>query len=207
MAGEDKFFDNNEKKIPEPETSRLMDDVMTAILMNATKPSSLELSDHGQVRKIDIPPGWEEGPNYDGREHSASYKEFHPAGDKDCQLGFYYRGRRTSEAAGKNFHDQLAKPPHALSADELKSVAEIIRDKSNPADFNTKSARTEDVNGKRVLILEGQYTANKQYAKHLFVDSDNTGTAVQEIFFQAPEHKFQNFSKPADEALKSIKWK
>lgn len=186
---------------------RLMDDLMSTIAKNATKPAVSEVTDLGQISKMNLPTGWEEGVQQQHRQHAASYQEFHPVGEPECQLGFYYRGRRTSELAGQRFRDLLNKPPHALSRDEIDSLKEIVRDKYSPADFQCSNARTVDIGGKRVLLLEGRYKAIQQDSKHLFIDSDGTGTAVQEIFFQAPKDKFANYAKVAEQSMKSIKWK
>ncbi len=185
----------------------LIDSLMVDLMRNATKPALNELKDLGQINKIDLPGGWKNGTDYNNGQHSATYKEFHPAAAPDCQLGFYYRGHRTSESAGCNFHNLLQKPPHNLSEQELKSLGEIVRDKANPKDFTATSARTEDLNGKRVLMIEGEYTASKQVAKHMFIDSDGTGTAVQEVFFQADSKQYPKYSPAASDAMKSIKWK
>ncbi len=193
--------------VEESRTQRLLDDVMMSVMLAATKPPEIEVTGVGQVKTMEVPGNWEAGPDYSKRQHSATYQEFHPTGQRDSQLGFYYRGRRTSEMAGKNFHALLDKPPHTLAEAELKALKEVVRDKANPEDFQVKSARTEDLNGKRVLILEGRYTANQNDSKHIFIDADGSGTSVQEIFFQAPKDKFQTYVNTADQALKSIHWK
>ncbi len=207
--------DNPHKEINEPvdgntksdSSQKLMDDLMGAIMSNATKPATNEVTDLGQISCMELPSGWEKGADEEKRQHSATYHEYHPEGDPSCQLGFYYRGRRTSENAGHNFHEVLNKPVHSLSRSEFDSLKETIRDKFNSTDFHATNARTVDINGKRVLLLEGRYNEIQQDAKHIFVDADGTGTAVQEIFFQAPKDKFANYAKTAERAMKSIRWK
>jgi hypothetical protein len=192
---------------PSETSERMMTDVMTMLMERATNPAKEQVTNLGQIARMEMPSGWQPGPNYDTRQHSATYREFHPQGDPGCQLGFYYRGRRTSEYAGDKFHETLQKPSHILGDAELATLKEVIRDKANPADFELKSAHTEDINGKRVLVLEGRYTGNQQDSKHIFIDADGTGTAVQEIFFQAPKDKYQRYAKAADDAMHSTRWK
>ena len=195
-------------EVAENPNQKIMQDVLSSIMAKATKPDQGEVTNLGQLKKMNMPVGWQPGPDYSQRQHSGSYQEFHPAGDPECQLGFYYRGRRTSEAAGENFHNVLSRPPHALSEGEYMSLKEVLRDKAKqPEDFMVRAARTEDLNGKRVLVVEGRYTGNQNDSKHIFIDSDGSGTAVQEIFFQAPKDKFGAFIGEANQAMHTARWR
>jgi hypothetical protein len=208
MASDTRQDANKSLDSRRPDTSeKMMNDVMNLIMLRATNPPQDRVTDLGQISRMEMPSGWQAGPDYNNRQHGATYREFHPAGDPGCQLGFYYRGHRTSAMAGEKFHDVLQKPSHIVGEAELASLKEIVRDKANPKDFELKSAHTEDINGKRVLILEGRYTGNQQDAKHIFIDSDGTGTAVQEVFFQAPKDKYQRYAKVADDAMHTARWK
>lgn len=203
--------DNSEKQdvdSAEATTSQLlMDAVIRSVMATGIKPPAPEVTNVGQVRKMEMPLGWEQGPDYSKRQHAANYQEFHPNGQNDCQLGFYYRGRRTSESAGENFHNILSQEDHELSKNEYNSLEEVVRDKAKAVDFTLKSARTEEINGKRVLVVEGRYNKNQNDSKHMFIDSDGTGTAVQEIFFQAPKDKFAVYGNAATQAMKTVRWK
>lgn len=184
----------------------LMDAVLRSVMMTGIKPPTEQLNEHGQIKHMEMPGGWLAGPDYSKRLHSASYQEFHPPGQEDCQLGFYYRGRRTSASAGETFTKTLEEAPHHLSGAEYASLQEIVRDKAKNSDFTLKDARTEDLNGKRVLVVEGRYNGNQNDVKHIFVDADGSGTAVQEIFFQAPKEKFGKFIKAAERSMETISW-
>lgn len=188
-------------------TQRLMDAVMTSIMKTGTLPDRPEMTNLGQIQKMQMPAGWEAGPDYSHRDHSYTYHEFHPQGQKDCQLGFYYRGRRTSEVAGRNFNQILDAPAHELTPAEYSSLGEVLRDKAKAEDFTVKSARTEDINGKRVLVVEGRYNVNQNDSFHVFVDSDNSGTAVQEVFFQAPKDKFAKYGADAEQSIRKVRWR
>lgn len=185
----------------------LLEALMRQIMMTGTQVPSLEASNIGQIRKMTIPPAWEKGPDYNNREHAGSYKEFHPYGKTDCQLGFYYRGRRTSETAGQNFKEVLEQESHELTPTEYSSLEETLRDKARAEDFTVKNARTEEINGKRVLIVEGRYNKNQNDSTHMFIDTDGTGTAVQEVFFQAPKEQYAKYAGAAKTAMESIRWR
>lgn len=206
--GENDNLPNQAAESPEATTNQLlMDAVIRSVMATGIRPPAPEVSNLGQIKKMEMPIGWEAGPDYSRRQHSASYQEFHPNGQKDCQLGFYYRGRRTSESAGEKFHDILSAADHELSKAEYRSLEEVLRDKAKDDDFTVKSARTEELNGKRVLIVEGRYNKNQNDSKHIFIDSDGTGTAVQEVFFQAPKDKFALYANAASQSMKTVRWK
>ncbi len=199
---------NNQTNEAEETTNQiLLDAVMRSVMMSGIKPPTEELNEHGQIKHMEMPGGWQAGPDYSKRLHSGTYQEFHPPGQEDCQLGFYYRGRRTSESAGELFKNTLDQEPHQLSGAEYASLQEIVRDKAKSADFTLKGAHTEELNGKMVLVVEGRYNANQNDAKHVFLDADGTGTAVQELFFQAPKDKFGKYIGASDRAMKTINWK
>lgn len=107
----------------------------------------------------------------------------------------------------KAFHDILSATPHQLGASEFKSIPEVLQDKANPADFGILSARTQNLSGKNVLIVEGRYKALQQDAYHIYVDSDGTGSNVQEVFYQAPKDKYPAHLKEAKDSFNSIQWK
>ncbi|HEY9868983.1 MAG TPA: hypothetical protein V6D08_07440 [Candidatus Obscuribacterales bacterium] len=165
------------------------------------------LQDHGQIQRMSIPAGWQEGPSSINGAGTSHFREFHPREDPQVKLCFYYRGLRTSREAAKNFRDVLDKPPHVLSSAELASLKETLRDRGNPRDFKVLTAQTEDINGKRVLVVEGTYTGIQQDARAILVDSDGTGSAVQEIYFQAPKGDYLRYLKTAKDSMKSIRWK
>lgn len=161
----------------------------------------------GQIQEMQPPAGWQEGKPVKPTAGSSLYQEFHPADQPDVRLCFYYRGRRVSESAGEAFHDILQKPAHTLSAAELTSIKEVLRDKANPNAFGTLAARTEDMNGKRVLVIEGHYKGIQHDTHAIFIDSDGTGSAVQEVYYQAHKDKYERYHQAALGSLKSIGWK
>lgn len=171
--------------------------------------SNMPVTDIGQIKAMDLPSTWTAGTVQQNVFAADAYKEFNPDKDVDVKMCFYYRGIRTGRYAGEAFQKVLKEAPHDLSDEEYSSLQETLRNKD--ADYFTKtSARTEDINGKRVLVVEGSFSNNKSNQtdnKTIYVDSDGTGTAVQEIYFQAPAGKYKQYAADADRAFKSINWK
>jgi len=189
---------------------------LVAQYLEVSKPPSaaasggpVEIRNKGQIADMTFPKNWKEGTTepYTGIGHR-SYNEVQLAGDKDVAVSFFYRGfPLRDDKQAQAFHDTLGKSPHTLSSAELQSMKEVLGDKANPNDFNMLSARTEALNGKNVLIVEGRYKTLQQDAYHMFVDSDGSGKNVQEVFYQAPKDKYFAHLKEAKTAFGSIKWK
>ncbi len=167
----------------------------------------VQIRDHGQIKDMTLPKDWVEGGPYkiDG-PGTRSFREFHPTENPEALIGFFYRGLKIGEAGGKNFHDILDKPPHSLSQAELTSLSDVLRDKGKPEDFAVYSAKTMDWNGKKVLVVEGRYKELQQDALEIFVDADNDGRVVQEVYYQAPKDSFLKYLKAAKDSLRSIQW-
>lgn len=189
------------------EVSKFLDQWLSSKSSDKTGGKMGESIGIGQVAEMNLPPGWKEGQPEKSGSGTSSFREFHAADSPEAKLCFYYRGRRISEEGGRHFHNLLEKPPHNLSAEEVQSLGEALRDRANPDDFNMLVAKTEDINGKRVLVIEGRYKEIQQDTRALLVDSDGSGTAVQEIYYQAPKDLFPKYLLAASSAMKSIQWK
>jgi hypothetical protein len=169
-----------------------------------------EAKDIGQVADMKLPAGFVPGAQRDGGSGSNSFfQEYHSGADPSLQVYFEYRGHRMSQDASTKFHQALAAAPHNLSQTELKSLGELLQGKSDPGDFQISTAKTQDVSGKRVLLVEGDYVNQTPplRARTLYVDSDGTGSAVQEITFQAPTSSFNKNIVQGTRSLDSITWK
>jgi hypothetical protein len=188
-----------------PEVSKFLDEWIKPKQPAAGRPS--DNVSIGQVHEMKIPSGWMEGQSVKPVGGSSLFREFHPSEDPEVKLCFFYRGRRVSDQSAKAFHSALEQPAHTLKANELESLREVLREKGNPQQFNITAARTEDLNGKRVLVVEGKYLNTELESRALFVDSDGSGSAVQEIYYQAPRAQYAQNLQAAIDAMKSIRWK
>ncbi|MBX9686244.1 MAG: hypothetical protein K2X27_06050 [Candidatus Obscuribacterales bacterium] len=183
--------------------NRFLEELMTP----AKTPGKGPNASIGQVESMTLPDGWQAGPVEKPYGGASFYQEYNPQGNSDTKITFFYRGKRISEDGGKNFHEILQKPAHVLSPQEFNSLAEVLRDKAKAQDFDTVMAKTEDLNGKRVLIVEGRYKDLQEDNRSVLIDADGSGTAVQEIYYQAPKAQFIRNYKQAILSMKSINWK
>ncbi len=182
---------------PEPAQLALISDAST---VQETR------SNYGQISNMAMPAGWVPGEQLNNVVGNSSFRQFHPSDNPDVRLSFYYRGRRTSEAAGEKFRRLLEERLHLLSRKELEAIAETVRDKAGTSGFKLFRARTEDINGKHVLIVEGRFVEIQQDTRCMLVDADGTGTVVQEIAYQAPLSKYLRYLGQAKAAMDSIHW-
>jgi len=169
-----------------------------------------EIVDDGQVDSMVFPVGWvagepAENPGIGSRWFREVYREDSP----DTSICFFYRGLPVADGPAAAFRGVLDRPPHPLSDDELQSLSRILEHKTpfKSELFELTSARTEDWNGKNVMIVEGQYKESDDRIFEIYVDADGTGRFVQEIFYQAPGDQFSKFADEAQSALLSVKWK
>jgi hypothetical protein len=165
--------------------------------------------DHGQIEDMALPNGWlQSAPHrFAGGVGTQSLYEFHPADAPPAKLCFYYRGLPESEEVGQKFRAVLDQEPHHLSGEEMKSLDEVLDDKAGAEAFTPFVARTENWNGKRILIVEGRYVKIGEDAMEIFVDAGGDGRLIQEIFFQAPRDLYEKYWTEAKKSMQSIEWK
>lgn len=162
----------------------------------------------GNVDQMLIPNGWveEKMPAGMGGIGTRNLREFHPPEDPTAKLAIFYRGLPVDDASAANLQSVLKQPEHTLSTQEIQGLKNVLRERSDPEVVSLNSAKTETINGQRVLVIEGQYKQTGSNIKEIFVSNDKSG-AVQEIYFQAPANSYGKYSPMADQALKSIRWK
>lgn len=161
----------------------------------------------GQVKALRLPEGWTECPNDDTIGDRQYLREFMAEGHDQVRISFFYRGSRVDNQSGKDLLKLLSGESHELNQAELDDMAFILRDASVADWFNIRSARTEILNKKKILLVEGTWTANGRENLAIFIDTDGTGTAVQEIHFAAPKADYKDYLNSAVQAIKSVEWK
>lgn len=168
----------------------------------------VEVSNFGRVGSILLPPGWvERQPEPDEANPKRKLREFHPQESTDVKMCLFFRGHKVAEENASAFKTLLEKPPHFLTPTELKSVAEIVRDKADKTVFKVIVIATRDVNGLPVLVTEGRYLETNQDVYAIHADADGSGSIVQEVIYQGPKEDYLRFFSEALGAIKSIQWK
>lgn len=164
------------------------------------------ISNLGAVDKMSLPAGWTPGEEKTGIAGQGSSRQFLAPGAKDVELTVFERGRRYSSNAAA-FRDLLDKPAHVLSPKELESISTILGNYSDPRAFTMNACRTEDIGGKRVLVLEGSWNAVGHDSYSVLANPDGNGETVQEIYYKAPAADYKAHVNEAMQAIRSIRWK
>jgi hypothetical protein len=165
------------------------------------------IHDHGQISRMNLPHNWVEGRTQAAVSGTSFFKAFHPADQPEAMLCLFYRGTRLGRRDAQSFRQLLGQQYHLLMPEEIRAVATTMRHMGRPEQFKIHEAQTQNWNGRSVLTVAGLYMHLQHLAFAIFVDSDGTGTAVQEIYFQAPKKLYLLYFQEAREALSSIVWK
>lgn len=186
------------------ESERLFDEIF-----QTNKPQQargLHTGEIGQVRDMILPPGWRQGERRGGQIFSLA---FHPASNPEASLVFRYRGFRVSKEAAAGFSSILSQKPGKLDHTDLRSLPEIIGNIAKPEVFSFDHVLIEEINGRRVLSIKGNYTNEHSGLFALYGDADRSapGTVVQEISFSAPPVVFERYLPEMIESLHTILWK
>ncbi len=165
------------------------------------------LQDHGQIKRMRLPDGWE-GRQVDlGEFDQRTMLEFTAPGHPDVRLSFFYRGVPVDEYSGEAFREVLDQPEHTLSPEELEDIADVLDNLAMPETFLLETANTMEVAGKKVLAVAGTWLASENKTWAIFIDADGTGSVIQEIHFLAHSDRYNAFVDEAWKAFESIEWK
>jgi hypothetical protein len=165
------------------------------------------VTNRGQVKRFDVPEGWSETTPSRGVGDVDYLQEFTSAENEAVKLSFYYRGTRINKVTATEFLHIQATEPHELLPAERERIGIVIRDAAETKWFDLQSIRTDVINKKKVLVVEGTWRKNRLSNLGLFLDTDGSGSAIQEIHYLAPEEDYQQFLPVAIKAIKSIEWK
>lgn len=157
----------------------------------------------GQIKQMTLPMGYV----LDKDPSDLLLKEYYAESDDRVRFSFYYRGHRIPEAQGEIFKQMLAAGPRDLGLPDLEPISLIVMNVVLPEYFDFGNARISDLCGRRVLIVDGYWKGDGTSAFAVYVDSDGTGTAIQEIHFVAPPQLYPLYLEAAKSALKTIIWK
>lgn len=186
---------------------------LDSIYLLANKPDnskhdlmSTDIENLGAVEKMKLPAGWSKGEQRSGIGGLGHSQQFLLSDSKDTELTVFERGRRY-ESNASAFKSILAQPPHTLSAAEKEALGPILGNYGDPRAFAMASCKTEDLNGKKVLLIEGSWQELGHRSYSLINNPDGEGQTVQEIFFKAPAKKYELYLPLAKQSIKSIQWK
>jgi hypothetical protein len=133
-------------------------------------------------------------------------RRFQPPNAPNIQLQFISPGQRLIEQTAENVRAVLEKPPHRLEEAERRLLLPVLRDLADQASFNLESAQTWDLNGRRVLCVEGRWLLDPFRSMTLFVDIDGSAEAFEEIVCVAPADEFEPRRHMFEQILQTVEW-
>ncbi len=165
-----------------------------------------EIRNQGQIAKMTLPTNWSEDIHCSAQESIATLRSFSPEGEDTEKICFYYRGAPIGMTEGQDFNTILNTPSHALADEEIEAMGNVIRKLSNHNLFEMYSAETLDINGRRLLCVSGQWKDSQSITRHFFINCDDSGRIIQEVFFLAPCEKFLNTLPIFLACLQTVEW-
>lgn len=160
----------------------------------------------GQIDQIAIPKNWKQNPAT-FESAAGSFTSFKSDKAEDATLCFYSRGGAIDETAAKAFRGVLDKPAHRLSAEELTSLSTVMRERIPGQNFKVTQAGTQDIDGRKVLFVEGQHTNADLNVVAVYIDAAGDGRNVQEVYYQAPSASYLLGRPQAMESFRSMRLK
>lgn len=172
------------------------------------------LPDYGQIDHMNLPEGWHLSQVHHREIGGYSFRQCNPPDDPEVAICFFYRGLGLPPQESQEFCGILTKPPHQLDQSEHDKCEVVLRGRDDPQGFTMRKLFTTDLNGKRVLVLEGTFTEKQENVFQLFINAGGSGRFVQEIYYQAPngsannsQNLYDKYLPAAQNSFKSIIWK
>ena len=171
------------------------------------------LKDEGQVKLLTLPPNWTEEPEPAGADeeemvmHGPQTKSFVLKTNLEVKLNFFYRGFPVPPKTAAAFHSVIAAGTHDLNADELESIAMIVREASEPEYFDLSTLRVDVLRNRQVLVVEGFNKEEQKYDLGIYIDADGTGSIVQEIHYIAPAQVYGNHRAEVMSIFNTLEWR
>lgn len=163
----------------------------------------------GQILSIELPEGWTE---HTQQSHTRTFngarsvREFYAPDPSKAKLVFFYRGMAIDPDSAAAFSQIIKSPAHKISAQEFASLEEVLGNMAYAKDYRPSKVETVDLNGRRVLQVEGEYINARNTTIELLIDCDGTGSYVQQLYFLAPKDEFAQEASLAKQIINSIEW-
>ncbi len=155
-----------------------------------------------------LPEGWREFPVPDQGYALYSVREFRAADAKDdaVTLCLYNRGLALNDLTAESFTKVLAQKNHHLTPGELDQLELLLRDAGDPEVFSLLDGRTEEINGRKVLVIEGRYIKSGTRMLRFYFDVNEDGQFVEEVFFSAPPDEYDKSVKAVKACFHAVVW-
>ncbi len=163
------------------------------------------VENEGCVKSMNLPPGWIDQSKPRPAFAGPYWRIFRPSPDGRAHLSFFDRGRPVTESAVNALHALLAAVPATLTPADLQSLGEVLREAYLVDEFTFKYARTELLNAKPVIVIEGQWNELQEDCLWI-ITAEPQSNWICEIIYQAPKSEFAVHFETIVNCLKTIQW-
>ncbi len=156
------------------------------------------------IKGLDAPDGWSREITECGLDRTSCSVSFTPPDGSDSTLSFYDRGFPVVGSGGEKFRQLINKPPHMLNADEIEQLSEqVIGPLADKSAFTITRAETQELNGKRVLTIDGDWSSGKAFHGYFIPAPENR---IREMYFEGDKPAFIQHLQSAIDSMRSIQW-
>lgn len=188
-------------------------DLALAKTVRASVLGQRELRGQGQIEQMILPKGWiETSPRARGLYCFAGlshFFEFRPPDSPETAICHWSRGlsgRFLSPSASTLLLSLTGGCAHNLSEPEINAAKEIFAP-HNSQDLLLSACRVGDLNGKRLLMMEGSWRQAGDRVFAMFYPAEPGGSMVEQLHFEAPEGEWERYMERAVEVFRSIVWR
>jgi len=165
----------------------------------------MQILHHGQIELLSLPDSWKEGPSRHGPWLEFE-RSFFPSEGGKAKLMLWYRGAPISDEGANRLTELMKKPNKILLPSELTSISETLDWMSLPETFRIMAARIDEINDRKVLVIEGRYLPEETDYYAVLLQNPGAAAYIQEIYFQAPKDDYPRFIRDAKTAIAGIQW-
>jgi hypothetical protein len=164
------------------------------------------MSNQGAVKAIQLPDGWVEKEVQREPLSLLNVRRFQSPSEPGVQVQFVSRGCRYSSTVAGRLSTFLQREASPLTADEYRQLAPLLLDLADESMFELHGVCTFDLNGRRVLLVQGRWRPQQYWLTTVFIDVYGTGEVVEEVICIAPFAKHLEIQAMLDGILRSIEW-
>lgn len=114
----------------------------------------------GAIESFTLPDDWIIG---DCRHDAYGYLyTWHSEEHPDVSMSIAYSGRPLPGKDATSLHAILNMAPHTVSASELRTIRGLLLEKLDDEVFSIAAAGTRNIDGRRILFVNGTYLADEQ---------------------------------------------
>lgn len=165
----------------------------------------IPLENFGPVKAITLPDDWFPCTDEDNLHPNARITEFQNATCEAARICLLQKGIPVSPGACDAFRQMLSSEGKVASS-ALVLLTEVLGNQAYPDYFEMSSCMVQNVGGKPVLIVEGEWRSSEAKSISAFVLNESD-RLVYEIYYLAPAKEFHKFASQGRAAINSVQWK